>query len=79
MCGICGIFNFDQKNVEKDQLETINQDLFKRGPDSGGIFIDKFIGLGNRRLKIIDFEGGDQPFYSEDKNLVLVFNGEIFN
>ena len=79
MCGICGIYNFDKSNINLENLTNINNNLYKRGPDSGGIYANKFIGLGNRRLKIIDFEGGDQPFYSEDKNLVLVFNGEIFN
>jgi asparagine synthase (glutamine-hydrolysing) len=79
VCGICGIYNFDKSNINLENLTNINNNLYKRGPDSGGIYANKFIGLGNRRLKIIDFEGGDQPFYSEDKNLVLVFNGEIFN
>ena len=62
MCGICGIYNFDKKEINLNTLKKINSKLIKRGPDSGGIFFDKYIGLGNRRLKIIDFKGGGQPF-----------------
>ena len=79
MCGVCGIYNFNQQEIDLEVLKTINAKLEKRGPDSGGIFNDKYVGLGNRRLKIIDFEGGDQPFYNENKDIVLVYNGEIYN
>ena len=73
MCGICGIYNFDGTEINLKLLKIINENLYKRGPDSGGIFNNKSIGLGNRRLKIIDFLGGEQPFESEDKNIILVF------
>ncbi len=79
MCGICGIYNFDGTEINLKLLKIINENLYKRGPDSGGIYNNKSIGLGNRRLKIIDFLGGEQPFESEDKNIILVFNGEIYN
>jgi asparagine synthase (glutamine-hydrolysing) len=79
MCGICGIYNFDKKEINLNTLKKINSKLIKRGPDSGGIFFDKYIGLGNRRLKIIDFKGGGQPFYNVNQTIVLVFNGAIYN
>ena len=79
MCGVCGIYNFNQKEIDVEILKTINAKLEKRGPDSGGVFSDKYVGLGNRRLKIIDFEGGGQPFYNKNGDIVLVYNGEIYN
>ena len=79
MCGVCGIYNFNQQEIDLGVLKTINAKLEKRGPDSGGVFNDKYVGLGNRRLKIIDFEGGDQPFYNENRDIILVYNGEIYN
>tara|TARA_B110000971_G_C20037138_1_gene515020 strand:- start:4002 stop:5861 length:1860 start_codon:yes stop_codon:yes gene_type:complete len=79
MCGVCGIYNFNQKEIDVEILKTINDKLKKRGPDSGGVFSDKYVGLGNRRLKIIDFEGGGQPFYNKNGDIVLVYNGEIYN
>src|SRR5437763_7517254 len=53
--------------------------LIHRGPDSSGQYLSPDAGLGARRLKIIDLESGDQPIYNEDRSLVLVCNGEIFN
>lgn len=79
MCGVCGVYNFDKKEINLGILKSINAKLEKRGPDSGGVFNDKYVGLGNRRLKIIDFKGGNQPFYNEKKDIVLVYNGEIYN
>lgn len=79
MCGVCGIYNFNQQEIDLEVLKSINSKLEKRGPDSGGVFSDKYVGLGNRRLKIIDFEGGDQPFYNESRDIILVYNGEIYN
>lgn len=80
MCGICGIYNFDPANqVINDQLDKMNTMMTHRGPDASGTFIHKNIGMGHRRLKIIDLEGGIQPMYSEDQNIVVVFNGEIYN
>ena len=79
MCGVCGVYNFNKQAINLKILQSINAKLEKRGPDSGGIFNDKYVGLGNRRLKIIDFEGGNQPFYNEKRDIVLVYNGEIYN
>jgi asparagine synthase (glutamine-hydrolysing) len=80
MCGICGAYNFgspqpvDQKNIEK-----MCQVLTHRGPDAQGIHIAGNIGLGHRRLSIIDLKTGQQPIYNEDKTITVVFNGEIYN
>ena len=80
MCGITGIFNLNKdKKVDSISLKNMNDSLVHRGPDGEGFFIDNNIGLGHRRLKIIDLETGDQPMYSFDKNIVVVFNGEIYN
>lgn len=75
MCGICG-FSGDR---DEALLERMSGCLIHRGPDSGGKYIDEDIGLGIRRLSIIDLKTGDQPIYNEDKTLVIVFNGEIYN
>lgn len=74
MCGICGL-GFEDKTL----IKKINNALIHRGPDSSGYYIDKNISLGVRRLKIIDLETGDQPIYNEDKTIVTVYNGEIYN
>ena len=80
MCGICGILNLDTEDtVDKDKIVTMNDCMIHRGPDASGIHIDKNLGLGHRRLKIIDLEGGVQPMYDNNKNIVVVFNGEIYN
>ena len=75
MCGICG-FNFEDKKL----LKSMTNEIMHRGPDSEGHYTDKGISLGSRRLSIIDLsKAGNQPIYNEDKSVVLVFNGEIFN
>ncbi|MBN1232672.1 MAG: asparagine synthase (glutamine-hydrolyzing) [Candidatus Coatesbacteria bacterium] len=78
MCGICGIISKNQKNAEKDIL-IITKKLHHRGPDSSGFHISSEVSLGHTRLSIIDIEGGSQPIYNEDKSMVLVYNGEIYN
>jgi asparagine synthase (glutamine-hydrolysing) len=78
MCGIAGIINFN-KSVEHSELKSICDKISKRGPDAEGFFLENGVGLGHRRLSIIDLETGDQPMLSRDKNIVLVFNGEIYN
>ena len=78
MCGFVGFTNhIDNSNrVLQEMLDKIKH----RGPDAEGTYIDEDIALGHRRLSIIDVsEAGTQPLYSEDGNLVLVFNGEIYN
>lgn len=79
MCGICGILNFKDNIVEENLLKKMNNLLSHRGPDEEGYFVDKIFGVGIRRLSIIDLEGGKQPIFNEDKNLVIVYNGEIYN
>ncbi|SNA72889.1 asparagine synthase (glutamine-hydrolyzing) [Flavobacterium psychrophilum] len=80
MCGINGILHLSSKLVDKNQLVKMRDVLAHRGPDDAGIFIEKNIGLGHRRLAIIDTSSaGHQPFYSENGRYVIVFNGEIYN
>lgn len=78
MCGIAGIIT-KQGLTDRLELREMCNRLALRGPDAEGFFIDKNIGLGHRRLSIIDLETGDQPMYSADKSVVVVFNGEIYN
>ena len=77
MCGIAGYVNNkqDKKKIIKDMTDKI----IHRGPDAEGFYIDDNIALGHRRLSIIDLKGGDQPIYNEDKSVVIIFNGEIYN
>lgn len=76
---MCGIYGFISKNTTEQSLVQATDILNLRGPDSGGYFFKSPLGLGHRRLSIIDLSTGDQPMFSEDKNLILVFNGEIYN
>ena len=80
MCGITGILNMD-KNMQVDLalLRNMNNTLIHRGPDHEGYFTYKNIGFGHKRLEIIDLDSGSQPMYSSDKNIIIVFNGEIYN
>lgn len=79
MCGICGMFNLDGSWVSPDLILRMSWALRHRGPDGSGHFIDGAIGLGHRRLSIIDLNGGAQPIANEDGTLQIVFNGEIYN
>jgi asparagine synthase (glutamine-hydrolysing) len=87
MCGINGIFNFrispsltEEADHLKKQIELMNDAIRHRGPDGEGIFIQGAIGLGHRRLSIIDLSDlAAQPFMDRDNDLVIVFNGEIYN
>ena len=80
MCGICGQFNFkSQENVDASLIKKMADSLVHRGPDAEGFYVNDSIGLGHRRLKIIDLSGGLQPMFNEDGSLVVVFNGEIYN
>lgn len=80
MCGIGGILHFDsQRQVVKTTLKKMTDVIEHRGPDGEGFYINENIGLGHRRLSIIDLETGDQPLFNLLKSKVLVFNGEIYN
>jgi asparagine synthase (glutamine-hydrolysing) len=78
MCGICGVARRDAA-AERGVLEDMAATLVHRGPDSGGFHLDGPVGLGARRLSIIDLEGGDQPIANEDASVHVVQNGEIYN
>ena len=80
MCGIAGRFNFDAAHpVDRAQLVAMTDAVAHRGPDAGGYFLDAGIGLGHRRLSIIDLATGDQPLGNEDGSIQVIFNGEIYN
>jgi len=80
MCGICGELNFQGKPVEPRHIEAMTAALVHRGPDDGNIYCQGSIGLGHRRLSIIDLSSsGRQPMWSNDGSLGIVFNGEIYN
>jgi len=80
MCGICGIVNFDPSDpVSPGVLEAMTDRISHRGPDDFGYFREGRVGLGHRRLSIIDLSGGRQPIFNEDESVVVVFNGEIYN
>jgi len=80
MCGICGIVNFNATNpVERELVERMTSAQSHRGPDDAGYFVENNVGLGHRRLSIIDLSGGKQPMFNEDGSVVVAFNGEIYN
>lgn len=79
MCGITGILHFDNKPVDQSVVIKMAEKLVHRGPDDSGFYINNNIGLGHRRLSIIDLSTGHQPMISDDNNVVIVFNGEIYN
>ena len=80
MCGITGRFNYDARHpVDRDVLVGMTDAVAHRGPDAAGYFHAPGIGLGHRRLSIIDLSTGDQPLANEDGTVQVVFNGEIYN
>lgn len=80
MCGICGIFYDDPAvTIDRTRLISMRDRMTHRGPDGSGLFVDAGLGLGHRRLSIIDVAGGHQPLSNEDDSLWIVFNGEIYN
>ena len=79
MCGITGIVDFDGTHDFEHKVRAITRHLAHRGPDGEGYYFDRHIGLGHRRLSIIDIEGGRQPMCNEDKSLWIVYNGEVYN
>jgi asparagine synthase (glutamine-hydrolysing) len=80
MCGIAGFSLFNYQEGGNASLEAMHKAIVHRGPDASGIYLDEHIGLCHRRLSILDLsEAGNQPMYSADNHLVIVFNGEIYN
>lgn len=79
MCGVCGIYNFDNSAINSNVLEQMNNSMYLRGPDDSGSYIDGFFGMAMRRLSIIDLDHGHQPMSNKDGTIHVVFNGEIYN
>jgi len=79
MCGINGFILQNPQIVDPGIIRAMNRSLLHRGPDEEGIYEKRNVTLGMRRLKIIDMATGQQPIYNEDRSIVTVFNGEIYN
>lgn len=76
---MCGIFGIVGSNIDEAYLKKATDLMAHRGPNDSGFFMGDGVGLGHRRLSIIDLGGGQQPMYNEDGSLCIVFNGEIYN
>jgi asparagine synthase (glutamine-hydrolysing) len=80
MCGICGKVYIDRsRRIEDDEITAMRDTMVSRGPDAGGNHLDRYAGLGHRRLSIIDLAASVQPMSNEDGTVWIVFNGEIYN
>lgn len=80
MCGICGQYNFGSlEPVRRQDLEAMTRSIVHRGPDDEGYYVEGALGLGFRRLSIIDLGGGHQPMSDQTESVWVVFNGEIYN
>lgn len=79
MCGICGMVTKDGRPADQMTVERMTDMIVHRGPDDAGVHFADHVGLGFRRLSIIDLEGGHQPLSNEDGSIWIVFNGEIYN
>ncbi|ATF15955.1 asparagine synthase (glutamine-hydrolyzing) [Brevibacillus sp. HB1.4B] len=79
MCGFVGMFHFNRQPVDPQLLSKMRDSMIHRGPDDEGIYTSGPVGLGFRRLSIIDLAGGHQPMANHDQTMWLVFNGEIYN
>jgi asparagine synthase (glutamine-hydrolysing) len=81
MCGIAGWINLENNRSQNGEavLHAMCERMKHRGPDSEGLWTDERVALGMRRLSIIDLAGGEQPVYNEDKSVVVVMNGELYN
>ena len=80
MCGICGIFEFENRqDISEALVHRMNETIVHRGPDDEGIYVGPGVGLGFRRLSIIDLSGGHQPISNEDGSIWVMLNGEIYN
>jgi len=82
MCGIVGMVDIrgqGGRTIDRGLLTQMNQSQSHRGPDEGELYIEAGIGLGHRRLSVIDLDTGSQPVFNEDRSVVIVFNGEIYN
>ncbi len=81
MCGIAGWINLENNRSQNSEavLHSMCERMKHRGPDSEGLWTDETVALGMRRLSVIDLHTGEQPVYSEDKSIVVVMNGELYN
>jgi asparagine synthase (glutamine-hydrolysing) len=80
MCGIYGLLDFNLQSTPSDVLlSRMGNSIFHRGPDDSGQYLAPGIGLGMRRLSIIDLSGGHQPISNEDGSIWVICNGEIYN
>ena len=80
MCGIAGIVG--ERNdcrIDRATIHQMCQTMVHRGPDEEGVFVQNGVGLGMRRLSVIDVAGGHQPIFNEDRSIAVVLNGEIYN
>ena len=79
MCGIVGKYYFNKSKFNDNDLNKMMEAIVHRGPDSSGVYKNNRVALGFQRLAIIDTVSGNQPLYNENKNIVLIVNGEIYN
>src|SRR5215472_11632902 len=80
MCGIVGVFDTrGRREISRELVSRMNETQFHRGPDEVGLHVEPGLGLGHRRLSIIDLKTGQQPLYNADNSVVIVYNGEIYN
>ncbi len=83
MCGIAGCVSYDgDLRSHKDVIAAMTETMAHRGPDAGGVWIDRHVGLGHRRLAIIDLAGGAQPMQAEEEGRIcasLIYTGEVYN
>jgi asparagine synthase (glutamine-hydrolysing) len=80
MCGISAIYRYTRITEEdKQKLALMNREMHYRGPDENGVWCDETCGLAHTRLSIIGLNNGKQPLFNEDKSLILICNGEIYN
>ncbi len=80
MCGIAGYLHFDkERRASANVVRKMTDIIAHRGPDGEGFYVHENLALGHRRLSIIDLSTGQQPMYSADRKIVLIFNGEIYN
>ena len=80
MCGIAGVYNVDGRPVVVGVIKAMTDSLMHRGPDGEGLYVDGPIGLGHRRLAIIDLSpAGHQPMANETGDVIITYNGETYN
>src|ERR1043165_2837296 len=79
MCGIAGILRLDGSTPNPEVVRAMTSQLRHRGPDGDGFYSSGNVGLGHRRLSIIDLDGGRQPLSNEDGSIWVTFNAEIYN